>query len=107
MLRIAFHHPLIHVLLAGTVGALAGHDMGDDGTTAFWGKITVTAVQQESVVEGHPNYDDMGPALAEAARAQEVQIEQRFRTLGALKSLAFAHVAPNGRSEERRVGKEC
>jgi CubicO group peptidase (beta-lactamase class C family) len=50
----------------------------------------------ESVAEGHPNYDDMGPALAEAARSQEVQIEQRFRTLGALKSLAFAHVAQNG-----------
>jgi beta-lactamase regulating signal transducer with metallopeptidase domain len=49
-----------------------------------------------SVEEGHPNYDDMEPELAAAARVQAPKIEAGFHQLGAFKSLSFVRVDPNG-----------
>lgn len=49
-----------------------------------------------SIEERDPNYDDMEPGLAAAARAQMPQIEWGFRRLGAFKSLSFVRVEPNG-----------
>lgn len=46
--------------------------------------------------QGRPNYDDMEPALADAARAQASQTAVAFRQLGELQSLKFERVDPVG-----------
>jgi beta-lactamase regulating signal transducer with metallopeptidase domain len=49
-----------------------------------------------SVEDGRPNYDDMEPGLAAAARAQAPKIEAGFHQLGAFKSLSLVRVDPDG-----------
>ena len=46
--------------------------------------------------ERTPNYDDMEPALAEAAREQAPQTAHIIRQLGAFESLKFVRVSPIG-----------
>jgi hypothetical protein len=43
-----------------------------------------------------PDYSQMGPELAEAAKAQAEQTASAFSSLGAFQSLTFQRVAPNG-----------
>jgi hypothetical protein len=45
---------------------------------------------------GEPDYSSMGPDLAGATRQQLPQIRDLFKKLGALKSLTFSKVLPNG-----------
>ena len=46
--------------------------------------------------KGRPNYDDMEPGLAEAARKQAPQTAQIIQQLGAFESLTFVRVNPIG-----------
>ena len=46
--------------------------------------------------KGRPNYDDMEPGLAEAAREQAPQTAQIIQQLGAFESLKFVRVNPIG-----------
>ena len=50
----------------------------------------------EAVQKGEPNYDDMTPQLAGAARAQADRIVPSMQALGALKSLTFRTTGPQG-----------
>ncbi len=45
---------------------------------------------------GQPDYSLMGPGLAQSTRLHLPQIKDLFRKLGALKSLTFSKVLPNG-----------
>lgn len=52
--------------------------------------------QIETLEHGEPDYDVMGPSLVEATRQQLPQITVLFQKVGALKSLRFSKVLPNG-----------
>jgi Domain of unknown function (DUF3471)/Chlorophyllase enzyme len=45
---------------------------------------------------GTPNYDEMGPGLAAATRQQLVQLQANAQTLGAIQSVKFLNVTPQG-----------
>jgi hypothetical protein len=50
----------------------------------------------EAMENGEPNYNDMAPALAQAAREQWPRTRLAVQQLGAFQSLAFERVAPTG-----------
>jgi hypothetical protein len=50
----------------------------------------------ESVENGEPDYDDMAPPLAEAARQQWPRMKPIETALGAMKSIKFVKVGPAG-----------
>ena len=50
----------------------------------------------EELQHGQPNYDQMSPQLADATRQQLPQLRQLMAQLGALQSVTFTGVAPNG-----------
>ena len=50
----------------------------------------------DAMENGEPNYSEMSPSLAEAAREQWPRTGQLVQQLGALTSLVFERVAPNG-----------
>jgi hypothetical protein len=50
----------------------------------------------EAIENGEPNYDDMAPGLAQAAREQWPTTQLAVQQLGAFQSLAFERVAPSG-----------
>lgn len=52
--------------------------------------------QIETLGRGEPDYDAMGPGLAEATRQRLPQITDLFKKMGALKMLRFSKVLPNG-----------
>lgn len=52
--------------------------------------------QIETLGRGEPDYDVMGPGLVEATRQQLPQITVMFKKVGALKTLKFSKVLPNG-----------
>ncbi len=52
--------------------------------------------QIETLERGDPDYAAMGPGLADATRQQLPQIRALFKKIGALKSLEFGKVLPNG-----------
>jgi hypothetical protein len=52
--------------------------------------------QIETLGRGEPDYDAMGPGLVEATRQQLPQTIVLFKKVGALKSLEFSKVLPNG-----------
>lgn len=52
--------------------------------------------QIETLERGEPDYDAMGPGLVEATRQQLPQITVMFKKVGALKTLKFSKVLPNG-----------
>jgi hypothetical protein len=45
---------------------------------------------------GKPNYDLMGPGLAEATRRQLPQLQSMIAAMGALQSVIFKGVGPGG-----------
>jgi len=52
--------------------------------------------QIESLVKGQADYSAMAPMLANAAREQESRTAEMFGSLGALESLTFKGVSPQG-----------
>jgi hypothetical protein len=52
--------------------------------------------QIETLGRDEPDYNAMGPQLAQATRAQLPQIKDMFEKLGPLNSLTFTNVRPNG-----------
>jgi hypothetical protein len=50
----------------------------------------------ESLQAGQPNYDEMTPALAEAARQQLAYLKRSQDQLGQLQSISFRGVSPGG-----------
>jgi beta-lactamase regulating signal transducer with metallopeptidase domain len=48
----------------------------------------------ESIQRGQPNYDEMGPQLAQAVRNQLADTQARIQPLGALKSITFKGKGP-------------
>jgi hypothetical protein len=53
----------------------------------------------ESLGKGSPNYDEMSPGLAQTVREQLPHVRDSIRRLGALKSITFLTVEPNGMNE--------
>ena len=51
----------------------------------------VTAIQ-----EGHPDYEDMSPGLADAVRAQQPQMKPGMEFLGPVKTVEFVRVGDGG-----------
>lgn len=49
-----------------------------------------------ALIAGQPNYEDMTPPLAEAARVQWPQTSQIIKPLGAVKTITFLQVDPRG-----------
>ena len=45
---------------------------------------------------GKPNYDEMGPVLAEATRIQMPHLQESIAGLGALKTVVFRNVTSSG-----------
>jgi hypothetical protein len=52
--------------------------------------------QIETLERGQPDYSSMEPGLAEAERQQLPQIKDLSKRMGALKSLVFSKLLPNG-----------
>ena len=52
--------------------------------------------QIATLERGDPDYSSMGPGLAEATRQQLPQLKELFKEVGALKSLTFSKVLPDG-----------
>ena len=50
----------------------------------------------DGAASGKPNYDEMGPALAKAAKDQLSTMQPMLSNLGALKSVAFRNVSGQG-----------
>ncbi|QOZ27105.1 glyoxalase superfamily protein [Bradyrhizobium sp. CCBAU 51753] len=50
----------------------------------------------EAVASGHPNYDEMTPALATATREQLPQLQPSLADLGAIRSIRFLGVGAQG-----------
>jgi len=53
----------------------------------------------ESLQKGSPNYDEMSPGLAQSVREQFPHARDSIKQLGALKSITFLTVEPNGMNE--------
>jgi hypothetical protein len=53
----------------------------------------------KSLEEGTPNYQEMGPGLIRAVRQQLSRALESIRQLGALKTISFLTVEPNGFNE--------
>jgi len=49
-----------------------------------------------ALIQGQPNFDDMAPGLTAATHQQWPRIEKEFQGAGALKSLVFKRVKPDG-----------
>jgi hypothetical protein len=50
----------------------------------------------EELARGEPNYDLLTPALQEVTRQQLPQLQQLFQSLGAIESVTFVEVGPQG-----------
>lgn len=50
----------------------------------------------DEIARGEPDYDLQTPQMAEATRSQLPVMQQRFSALGAIESVTFVEVAPNG-----------
>ena len=48
------------------------------------------------LARGEPNYDLLTPALQEVTRQQLPQLQQLFQSLGAIESVTFVEVGPQG-----------
>ena len=53
----------------------------------------------ESIQNGTPNYDEMSPGLAQAVREQFPHARDSIKRLGALESITFLTLEPNGMNE--------
>lgn len=50
----------------------------------------------EELARGEPNYELLSPQMAEVTRAQLSTLTERLSSLGAIESVTFVEVAPNG-----------
>jgi hypothetical protein len=50
----------------------------------------------DGLIAGHPNYDEMSPVLAEATRRQLPKLQSSLAQLGAVQSVQFLGVGPQG-----------
>jgi hypothetical protein len=64
--------------------------------TAAPGSEAIVRTEMEELRAGKPDYDRMSPGLANATRQQLPGIQSRLVELGALQSVKFNGVAPNG-----------
>jgi beta-lactamase regulating signal transducer with metallopeptidase domain len=107
---------------ADAKGAVTGLVIHQNGNETFWPKVddAVAKADEAALVQriasktpapgseasvrkwltameaGQPDYEDMGPLLAQAARQQWPQTAPLFRGFGALKDVHFADVDPQG-----------
>jgi bla regulator protein BlaR1 len=60
------------------------------------GSEVATRKLATAIQEGHPNYEDMVPGLADAVRAQQPQMKSGMEFLGPVKSVEFVRVGDGG-----------
>lgn len=65
-------------------------------TTASPGTDAALRRVIDGFLKGQPDFDEMGPGLAEATRTRAAAMQSVFAQLGALKTLTFKSVGPGG-----------